>query len=384
MHPVRLVLAVQDPHYVEPLLHYIQGSEYGTRLHITAFTRVEALAEYRVRGLNHDLIVLDKDMLEVWLSGPSSGEPWVYLSEGGEKPEVEHLVTMAKYQPLPQLLESWMALAVSRGTGNLDKEGTRVIALVSAIGRSGKTVIAMNLSRLLAEQGYKVFYLNLESVNSSTVLLQEGSGHKGTEFFSRLLYDLKVLQETGEPIDINRYIQWKEPLKCDGFVSGTLLKELLELTQEDTKALIQRIRETGRYDYVIVDSDVPHSAPFRAVLEHSDVLLWILRNDPAEMFKTASWLDYLEGVNPDSWSPLMGKSRFVRNAYTGTPSPHSDIRVDYDLPYIASWDGGHPFQQPLYSPVFQREILKLWRSLSEQNEKTAPFVNQHAGDQAYA
>lgn len=68
MIPVRLVLAVQDSRYVEPLLNYVHGSSYGSALQVTAFTRVESFLHYMDAGDTPNLVVGDANMLESWLS----------------------------------------------------------------------------------------------------------------------------------------------------------------------------------------------------------------------------------------------------------------------------------------------------------------------------
>ena len=50
MIPARLVLAVQDSRYVEPLLSYVHGSSYGSALQVTAFTRIDSFLHYMEVG----------------------------------------------------------------------------------------------------------------------------------------------------------------------------------------------------------------------------------------------------------------------------------------------------------------------------------------------
>lgn len=45
----RIVLAVRESQYIEPLLHYLHHSEYGEMLRITAFSRMDAFIEF-MRG----------------------------------------------------------------------------------------------------------------------------------------------------------------------------------------------------------------------------------------------------------------------------------------------------------------------------------------------
>lgn len=68
MIPARLVLAVQDSRYVEPLLSYLHGSSYGSVLQVTAFTRTDSFLHYMEVGEVPNLVAGDTEMLESWLS----------------------------------------------------------------------------------------------------------------------------------------------------------------------------------------------------------------------------------------------------------------------------------------------------------------------------
>lgn len=79
----RIVLAVRESQYIEPLLHYLHHSEYGEMLRITAFSRMDAFIEF-MRGEDiPDAVVGDSSFIEAWLVEGKSTVPWAVLSEDG-------------------------------------------------------------------------------------------------------------------------------------------------------------------------------------------------------------------------------------------------------------------------------------------------------------
>lgn len=79
----RIVLAVRESQYIEPLLHYLHHSEYGEMLRITAFSRMDAFIEF-MRGEDiPDAVVGDSSFIENWLVEGRSTVPWAVLSEDG-------------------------------------------------------------------------------------------------------------------------------------------------------------------------------------------------------------------------------------------------------------------------------------------------------------
>ncbi|SMF73782.1 Cellulose biosynthesis protein BcsQ [Paenibacillus uliginis N3/975] len=365
MLPVRVVLAVQDSEYVEPLLQYIHGSEYVKKVQVTAFTRVEALLQYRDIP---DLIVGEANMLEAWLSEEVLSVPWIVLTEGGEELNLAgEGLTAAKYQPLPKLLDMWISHVGGNRTrkNELHSGSTQIIGLVSVLGGSGRTTAAVNMARQLGVMGLKVFYLNLETVNSSA-LFSGGNRREGT--FSRLLYEIKSSQENGErnELSLTRYVMAHDALKCDVFEPSDHLKELMEMTAEDVKVLIDLIYKSGQYDVIVIDTDNQSRERLNAVMENCHFLLWMLLDDLISMYKNGIWLSHMEKENPDWFGQIMGKSRFIVNRFTGSlgnPLPRKDMRMDGVLPYIPSWKQVQQEDLLLCSPIFQREILKLCSDL---------------------
>lgn len=368
MLPVRVVLAVQDSEYVEPLLQFIHGSEYVERVQVTAFTQMQALLQYHHKP---DLIVGEVEMLEAWLSKEKSSVPWIALSEGEEVTSLMgNGLTTPKYQPLPQLLDQW----ISHMSGNLISRkdsgsgDTQVISIVSFLGGSGKTTVSVNMAKQLGVLGRRVFYLNLETVNSAALFPIGKRRDKEEANFSRLLYDIKSSQELNERADIplSRYVMHHDGLKCDVFEPSDHLKDMLEMTVGDVEVIIDSLSKSGQYDVIIIDTDNLSESRLRAAMKHCNLLLWVMLDDLVSMHKTGIWLGHIEKEEPDLYAQIMNQGRFIVNRFTGSlanPMPHKDIRVDGMLPYIPSWKQVQQEELLLCSPIFQRDILKLCSEL---------------------
>ncbi|MNR39351.1 hypothetical protein D3C85_1575580 [compost metagenome] len=63
----RIVLAVQESQYIEPLLHYIHHSEYGGMLRVSAFSRLDAFMEFMQGEEVPDAVIGDPSFIEAWL-----------------------------------------------------------------------------------------------------------------------------------------------------------------------------------------------------------------------------------------------------------------------------------------------------------------------------
>ena len=80
----RIVLAVRESQYIEPLLHYVHHSEYGEMLRIMAFSRMDSFVEFMKGDEIPDAIVGDASFVEAWLLEGRSTVPWAVLNEDGD------------------------------------------------------------------------------------------------------------------------------------------------------------------------------------------------------------------------------------------------------------------------------------------------------------
>ncbi|GIO31867.1 MULTISPECIES: hypothetical protein [Paenibacillus] len=364
--PYTVVLAVSEPEYLEPLLHYVHASEYGSKLRMVGFTKPEAFLAYMNGENRPDLVVGDRELLSPWLEGGGICS-WRVLGLSGGTPQ-----EVAKYQPLPALCEDMLQACFrekARPGSTVQKgEGAVTIGFVSAVGGSGKTTAAANMAKQLGGLGLSVFYLNLEAMNSSAVFSRPDRKAEDAQGLPRLLYEMKAAQETKsvEAVPIGPFAVSHPAMKCDWFEPVLNRNEILQLSKTDVLGLIERIACAGGYDVVIADTDTGMNERTAAVIEGCGHLIWMLLDDRIHMYKSGEQLAFLERSDPEAFDAAMGKSRFIVNRFVGSlaNTPPGIIReIDGVLPYIPSWKQNHNEELLLSSPIFQRDILKLCRAL---------------------
>ncbi|OKP80594.1 hypothetical protein A3842_11895 [Paenibacillus sp. P3E] len=379
----RIVLAVRESQYIEPLLHYIHHSEYGGMLRISAFSRLDTFMEFMKGEEVPDAVVADPSFIEAWLVEGKSTIPWAVLSDAGDvrgKPSgnLAGGQVIEKYQSLPSLLDAILQLCdVKRSrTASISKEETLLIGVVSASGSSGKTTLALNLAKQLGGLGLSVFYLNLESVDSSGLFLRVPDGNApGLE---RLLYELKANEGEGSKVktqlELERYVIRHESLRSEAFRPVENLKEKLQMTRTDTLDVLEQLSGAGRYDVVIVDTGALEEEQTQAVLQRCGLLLWVLTGAKTSHHKTAGWLGHCSNLHSGMLQEVPVKSRFVMNlaadAHNAGILPEG-MQMDAVLPYIPSWAIQHHVELCLNSPQFTAGVQQV---CSEIIEPALPHV----------
>ncbi|MEC0180389.1 AAA family ATPase [Paenibacillus peoriae] len=371
MIPVKVVLAVADREYIEPLLNYVHGSEYARRLRITAFSQPEAFRQYMMEtnGIKRpDIVVGEAAFLSLWTDREAADIPCLVLHEGEEVSQYGQ--PLLKYQSLSGLVGSILEMARQRSCNRQSvnsREGGIIIGMLAASGGLGKTTAALNMSKQLGNEGYSVFYLNLETVDSSSLFTGSGSSNSiEGGGLSRLLYDLKATESDGIPSSVASYCVHRPEIQADTFQPVYNRKELIDMTCDEAVQLIRTIAESGQYDVVIVDSESENGDRAQAVLEASHKLIWLLADDLMSMHKCGLWLDVLELTQPEGFETMLSKTSFVVNRYMGTMMnslPRDFMDLNGALPYIPSWKQMQHRELLLSSPIYQREIRHLCREL---------------------
>ncbi|MCA1294430.1 hypothetical protein LBW89_15480 [Paenibacillus sp. alder61] len=369
--PLRLVLAVQDEQYIEPFLHFARSGEFDRGFSVTAFSRTEAFAQYMEQyGGQVDAVLGETAFFEAVRHDSGERITCIRLCEDEQAEAVNG--SLYKYQPLPLLLSAVFEHVRGKREGTAAPEGrSRVYGVTGAVGGCGKTTLALHLVRHLASEGKRVFYLNLETIQSGD-LSAPGRGAASAEAnagLARLLYDLKAGEERQAvpKLPVTAYCLRHPVLHGDTFAPLDNLDELMEIGRREAAALMEFIAGSGLYDVVLVDTDsFPHERT-ETVMEKCDKLVWMVADDWGAIRKTGAWLAHLEKARPALFNAVMSKTMFAANRISGEVqalTQEKGIQIAAFLPLIPAWTQGNRQGGIMHSPIYQREVMKLIRMLS--------------------
>jgi cellulose biosynthesis protein BcsQ len=370
MGKIELIIADRDPIYLEYFSNFIRTTDFSDKFILKSFSRKESLEEYLKSQSRVDILLVQSNLFPNYLSAPE-GSTMIYLTDDDKGLEDTDILALYKYQPLNQLLSivrsHYLENKNYQSSRASEDSRTQVIAIYSGMGGSGKTTTALNIARQMASVEKKVLYLNFELLNSTGLLFPTEEGNH----FTRILYYLK--SNTSQLMTkIEELKRHDLQTRIDYFERLHNPEEMLDMTKEDVKVLLDTIVSMDYYDLVILDLESSTHERIVSALINSDYIFWLLQDDVQCLEKNRLLLAEYERLLDKSYSPLINKTKFVMNRYTGKLA--NNLReygfvLDGYLPYIPEWKTVNQFEQLMKASFFNKEAVKLLDSLKEQRRR---------------
>lgn len=147
--------------------------------------------------------------------------------------------------------------------------GAKILAFQSPAGGDGASTAAAACAVNLAMSGKRVLYLNYEELNSTDMFFRAD----GQSSFDEVIYAVKSHKN-------NLNVKLETALKKDEsgvlFYSGckTVLN-MVELSGEERIELINVLKCSGKYDYIVLDSDYKFDGVFFEILQLAHKIVYV-------------------------------------------------------------------------------------------------------------
>lgn len=367
MKKLQLILLDSDSLYLKSFGEYILSSNLNAKFDVKLFSNTLSFKQHLSSGQTYDVLLIQPSLYDSGIIGNEKG--LVVLLKEEEAAEEGPLFSVFKYQPLNQLISSILSVYYENHSSlsGYSRNGgkTKVISIYSPSGGSGKSTISANMSRQLALRGDKVFYLNLELMNTTSLYFRSQQDQPSLQ----ILYYLKA-RPNQLLAKVEALKKYDPESKVDYFDLPPCPDEMMAITKEETKRLIYALIETQSYDYIIIDLDSAIHDRIAAAFEESSLIIWLLNNDLQSFHKTSAYIERMNeiiGTDHD----IEGKLAFIMNRFNGQ---FPEAYMKYNLPIqgylsnIQEWALGTEPQQQYYHPLFTQELLSIVEDIVVRNQ----------------
>lgn len=370
MRTIELLLASPDQEYVERFMRSVRSTVHEYDWLVKSVTNLDLLFQSLHSEKRYDLNVIDTLWLQE-LSSISEQDPSIRLTEkfiwldGKGRREIEwkgiSRLVVAKYQAVPNLLSSFLAVRSLVESDDLDIQGKRdccVIGIYSSIAGSGKTTLSFHMIKLLRQLNKRPLYVNLELIHAGEIFWDGLDEDR----FGQLLYYIKSGSEQMKE-KLDQTICHDPSLQCDVIPPIKHFNNRMDMGFEDVGKLIDMLREQRSYDYIILDLDSLMHDSIQGALHFCDTFYWLINDESSCWHKTKTILSILERSEQLSKSKLIEKGAWIINRSIGNVTherhPH-DLPIAGSLPAIPEWSRVKTKEEMIHSEYFTQCLSKFF------------------------
>lgn len=334
MPKLSLAITDNDKEYLESILDYLMIN-HSQKFQISSFTKEDNLISFLNAGGNSlDILLINVNMYKDTL--PLDNVREIILLTPGSALCIHGLNTINKYQPGNAIVSAIIDIVAQKSESALIKacgnKKTHVSAVYSPCGGSGKTIIAIGASIFGARYKDQVFYLNLETYQSTLNFfnpLKEGN-------LSGIFYYLKE-KSPNLHLKIEATRQIDPETKVHYFSPPESICDIKETTPHEITTLIEELKIMGTYNDIFIDTSSDLSEMTLAVLEACDNILLVLPHDTLANSKLSLFLNELNILKKKKGLHLEEKITLVVNKYTNRQLSLNfklDKSPQFILPYV--------------------------------------------------
>lgn len=329
---IKIVIFDTDDEYSFNLCNSLTHS-FSDKFVVNYCNNSDNTSEY-IKQINPDIVLTDENNYLALRN--FFKRQIIMLTTGVFSLEYENVLCINKYQEVYKIASEIINCFANSGKlikTNKEKSA-KVIAIYSAVGSSGKTTVARGMCSIFALAG-STFYLNFEQFQTTKFFLPSNTDYS----MSDIIYYVKQRDKN--------FVTRLSSLRCQDYESNVYFfkevnnsLEINELLPEDIEFLIESIKNSGIYDFIVIDMDSRFDESTLRIMQETDKLLLLLIDDEISLHKTSLFTENLKNLSDSgyeqannildkitySWNKAPQQEYHSPNIYKLTEKPVSCIR----------------------------------------------------------
>lgn len=281
-----VVLADEDARYLMPLeLKFIE--EFDDRAEIIVITDKEYLNQFFSIPQKIDILIINEALYSQELGKQNIGNIFLLMESnfvtGTEDININRIY---KYTSVKEIYNEVINNSSSKVLNPIaQQDKTTVIMTYSPCGGVGKTTISIGIAAAIAKTYKRTLYINTESLQSFNYLLKNKC-YLSNDFEKQLIsHDNQILNSLQSSLgkEVFDYILPFKQATCS-----------LNIQIEDYRYLIEKIKSSSLYDYVIVDTSTDFNSEKTMLMSYCDKVILVTAQDEVSIAKLESLLNNID------------------------------------------------------------------------------------------
>lgn len=296
-----VMLVDKDEKYLMPIeLKLIE--ELNDKLELMVITNEDYLKQYFSLPRHIDILIINEDLYDSELQKHNIVNTFI-LTEQAELKDITCSLSIHSIYKYTSVKEIYNEVISNISTEEVKENSqAKIIMVYSPSGGSGKTTVSIGITSALKHLNKRVFYLNTENIQSFDFII--GNKQYCTSGFDRYLVNkeekiLSYLEKAIGKKPFDYLLPFKQPVSS------------LNIGINEFKFLIEKLKESGKYDYIIVDTSSEFNSDKSMLMGYCHKVIILTQQSKVDAIK----LNYLK-TNIDCSNS--NKFIFICNKYLET------------------------------------------------------------------
>ncbi len=247
---IRLAILEKDINYLRRIVSAF-NIKYADKLEIYSFTDVKSMLE-ELDNSRIDVILAD-ELFEIDVKKLPERCGFAYFVDDHGIESYKNQQAICKFQKADLIYKQILSIYAEKASAitgfSLDEASSKIISFISAGGGTGSSTVAVAYAKRMAAKQKKVLYLNFEQFGDAGLYFHG----EGQADFSDIIYALRSQRS-------NLNLKLESTIRQDAsgvffYAAPKVALDIRELRLEDVKRLMMETRNSGSYDYIVLDSD---------------------------------------------------------------------------------------------------------------------------------
>lgn len=316
----KVIIADEDANYIVPL-QFKFVTDFFNKIDLEIITDRVYFDEYFSRPQNAEILIVSDALYDSSLQRHNIQNIFVMMEQYDEGNTGELNVNqLFKYTSIKEIFNE--IIGKSAGALNIaavEKKETQIILVTSATGGVGKTTVAMGVAACLTQNYKRVLYINASRLQNFQYLLDNETSILSTDVYSKLLSSNESVYE-----DVKHVIR-KEDFSYLPAFKATLMSLGVDYSVYEKLAL--SAKNSGDYDYIVVDAESTFDEYKTNLLDISDKVIFVIDQSFNNVYATNTFLANINGISAEKYIFICNK--FEKESFNALILP--DITLKFSV-----------------------------------------------------
>lgn len=333
MAQTKIVLADYEPDYLSTL-ERIFVREYQFTAEIVLLPNEDALKRYFEEPKTIDILLINEKLYDQSFARHNVGHLFILTEEEPDAETAGELYNnmLYKYTGSKTIIDSVISRSGISHATNLRSGVAKVLMVFSPVGGAGQTTLAAGICTLISRNFRRVLFVGMDNLQTFGYILKNGQqlqagAEKALQQKSKYAYQVIQPMIASELYDI-----------LPPFPSALAA---LGIAPEQLMFLIDIIKNSGDYDYIVVDGGSDFTESTTKMMAYADQVLMVTAQDENAVYKLHCLLGNIDCSDANRFVLVCNQYRPAEENYLadtgGWQYPHTEF-IEYD-PQITPKNG---------------------------------------------